>query len=53
MAENKSIKFNVKSKKIYTDNSDITLINGDCLEVMESIDNKSINCIITDLPWCF
>jgi site-specific DNA-methyltransferase (adenine-specific) len=51
MAENKPIKFNVKSKKIYTDNSDITLINGDCLEVMESIDNKSINCIITDLPY--
>jgi hypothetical protein len=35
----------------YNDNSDIKLINGDCLIEMDKIDDNSINCIITDLPY--
>jgi site-specific DNA-methyltransferase (adenine-specific) len=30
---------------------DYTLLNGDCLELMKDIPDKSINCIITDLPY--
>lgn len=31
--------------------SEITLLNGDCLELMKSIDNRSVDCIICDLPY--
>ena len=31
--------------------SDITLQNGDCLELMQSIPDKSVDCIICDLPY--
>lgn len=34
-----------------TDFSDNILINGDCLNVMSYIPDKSIDCIITDLPY--
>lgn len=27
------------------------IINGDCLEVMKTIPDKSIDCIICDLPY--
>lgn len=27
------------------------LYNGDCLELMKDIPDKSIDCIITDLPY--
>lgn len=30
---------------------DIELWNGDCLELMKDIPNKTIDCIITDLPY--
>ena len=30
---------------------DITLIHGDCLEKMQDIPEKSINMILTDLPY--
>jgi DNA modification methylase len=28
-----------------------SIINGDCLEVMKDIDDRSIDCIIADLPY--
>ncbi len=31
--------------------SDITLQNGDCLKLMQSIPDKSVDCIICDLPY--
>lgn len=31
--------------------NDITLWQGDCLELMKNIPDKSIDCIITDLPY--
>jgi len=31
--------------------AEITLINGDCLEIMKTIDDKSIDLIICDLPY--
>ena len=31
--------------------SDITLCNDDCMKIMESMESKSINAIITDLPY--
>lgn len=34
-----------------TDFHDNTLICGDCLNVMNYIPDKSIDCIITDLPY--
>lgn len=34
----------------YTDNC-ITLYNGDCLELMWQIPDKSVDCIISDLPF--
>ena len=34
-----------------TDFSKNTLICGDCLNVMRFIPDKSIDCIITDLPY--
>ena len=46
----KPIKFRIKQQLKYTDN-DITLIRGDCLIEMNKIKKKSINCIITDLPY--
>lgn len=30
---------------------DITIIHGDCLNVMSTITDKSVNCIIADLPY--
>lgn len=32
-------------------NDDITLIQGDCLEHLKKIDDKSVNAIITDPPY--
>lgn len=32
-------------------NKDINLLNGDCLEVMKDIPDKSIDMIFTDLPY--
>lgn len=32
-------------------NSDFELWQGDCLELMKDIPNKSVDCIITDLPY--
>ena len=29
----------------------IQLINGDCLQIMQSIPDKSINVILADLPY--
>ena len=29
----------------------IVLINDDCLKAMDNIPDKSIDCIITDLPY--
>ena len=31
--------------------SEIKLYNGDCLEVMKQIPNKSVDCIIADIPY--
>lgn len=31
--------------------SNISLQHGDCLELMKNIPNKSVDCIITDLPY--
>ena len=31
--------------------SNITLLNGDCLKLMQSIPDKSVDCIICDLPY--
>lgn len=33
------------------ENSNYELCQGDCLELMDNIPNKSIDCIITDLPF--
>lgn len=30
---------------------DIELWQGDCLELMKNIPDKSVDCIITDLPY--
>ena len=30
---------------------DIELWQGDCLELMKDIPDKSVDCIITDLPY--
>lgn len=62
--KNKPKKFKIKKKEQsdndntqvntdvkYTNNSDINLINGDCLIEMDKIEKNSINCIITDLPY--
>lgn len=32
-------------------NKDINLLNGDCLEVMKDIPDKTIDMIFTDLPY--
>lgn len=62
--QTKTKKFNIKSKEKkecnediqekevkYTDNSNIKLINGDCILEMDKLEKCSINCIITDLPY--
>lgn len=36
--------------KIYKEEN-ITLINDDCLIAMKSIPDKTIDCIVTDLPY--
>ena len=30
---------------------DIKIYNGDCLEIMKQIPNKSTDCIIADIPY--
>lgn len=36
--------------KIYKE-EDITLINDDCLKAMNNIPDRTIDCIVTDLPY--
>ena len=50
--EDPNITINSKILEVkYTNNSDIYLINGDCLIEMGKIKKNSINCIIADLPY--
>lgn len=45
--------YRVLNEREVTNNTDFsnTLIHGDCLNVMANIPDKSIDCIITDLPY--
>ena len=46
--------FNFLEESEVSDNTDFcdnTLICGDCLNVMKYIPDKSIDCIIADLPY--
>jgi site-specific DNA-methyltransferase (adenine-specific) len=36
--------------KPYYQEKDITIYNGDCLEIMKEIPDKSIDMILADLP---
>lgn len=40
-----------ESVKVVSDMKDIELWQGDCLELMKDIPDKSVDCIITDLPY--
>lgn len=31
--------------------SDVKLLHGDCLELMKDIPNKSVDCVISDVPY--
>jgi len=42
--------YDINNLHIKNDNK-IALINGDCLDIMKKIKSKSINAIITDLPY--
>jgi len=37
--------------ELFKNQNDVTLINGDCLEVMQQFKNESVDCIISDLPY--
>ena len=37
--------------KPYYEEENITIYNGDCLEVMKEFDNESIDCVIADPPY--
>ena len=46
------LKKNIYRKKvILIIKEDCLLICGDCLEEMKRIEDKSVDCIITDLPY--
>ena len=32
-------------------NNNITLLQGDCLELMKNIPSESVDCVITDPPY--
>jgi len=44
-------KIQKETKKVNTNNNDITIINNDCIIELDKLEDNSIDCIITDPPY--